>query len=100
MEPYTRIIENTWLPRGGMLQFGWGNGYVHIPLNHPWYNIDHDNIDCDIHGGLTFSEMQGGEWVIGFDTAHYMDSLERWPKEAVQAEADRLLEQVIQAAKL
>lgn len=106
----TLIKENTWLNRGGVLQFGWGNGYVIIPPGHKLHGVDHDNIGVDIHGGLTFSELIDeesisywpelsksdlGSWIIGFDTAHAWDTLERWPKEAVQAEAERLKEQLL-----
>lgn len=90
----------------GMDVFGWGNGYVVLPKDHPWYGKDYDDIDCDVHGGLTFGEPadkltkweqitkeDAGKWVIGFDTAHYQDSLERWPKEAVEKETQRLAKQ-------
>lgn len=104
----TVIIENTWLDRQHM-DIGWGNGYVLLPIGHPWHGVHYDKIDVDVHYGLTFSGLVGtfeverfeaitdadlGKWMIGFDTAHYRDSLERWPKEAVQAEADRLLQQI------
>jgi len=35
-----------------------------------------------------------GKWCVGFDTAHYGDSLVRWPKEDVQEEANNLLSQL------
>lgn len=95
---FAEIKENTWLSRSWM-EFGWGNGYVHIPEGHPWFGKDYNDIEgVEINGGLTYSEMQEGMWVIGFDTAHSWDMLSVWPKEAVQAEADRLLEQVNAAA--
>lgn len=105
----TIIIENTWLM--GM-NHGWGNGYVLIPEGHPLHGKSYNDIDVDVSGGLTFSELvdeelvntwphEGlltkediGSWLVGFDTAHYMDTIERWPKEAVQAETDRLMEQL------
>jgi hypothetical protein len=34
-------------------------------------------------------------WVIGFDTGHYGDTMERWPKEAVEAETKRLFCQLL-----
>ena len=102
----TVIRKNTWTPG---LDTGWGNGYVLVPKGHPFYGVYYDEIDVDVHGGLTFSELVDAEivkrwpgltdddigfWIIGFDTAHARDTLSRWPKEAVQAETDRLLEQV------
>ncbi len=107
----TLIIENDWLPRKieGVseysMDFGWGNGYVLVPIGHPLYRIDYDEISIEVHGGLTFSdyakhlkgvpENQHNMWAIGFDTAHYQDTINRWPKEAVQKEADYLLQQVL-----
>lgn len=91
------------------MEVGWGNGYVIIPPGHALHGKDYEDIDVDIHCGLTFSELVTqrllelwpeltsedlGYWVVGFDTAHYGDNLQTWPKEAVQAEADRLLVQL------
>ena len=41
-----------------------------------------------------FEEEDKGKWCVGFDTAHYKDDLFLWPKEAVQRETDRLMEQI------
>ena len=90
---------------------GYGNGYVVIPEGHPLHKMGYDDIhdkyDIDVHGGLTFAEIASGlrewgipdwvnetDWIIGFDTAHYGDSLQRWPdEESVLSEANRLKEQ-------
>lgn len=87
------------------MDLGWGNGYVAVPPGHPLHGMFYNDIDIDIHGGLTYSgptdnwqpgtlpeELVGKDyWAIGFDTAHCDDTIAKWPKEAVQAEADRLL---------
>ena len=101
------IKENTWLP--GM-KHGWGNGYVVIPNGHPMHGKHYDEVPVGVHGGLTFSEsvnsvignftelteeMKDG-WVFGFDTAHYNDSMERWPKEAVEMETENLKSQFVE----
>jgi len=101
------IKENTWLP--GM-KHGWGNGYVVIFKGHPMYGKHYGEVPVDVHGGLTFSEsvnsvignfpelteeMKDG-WVFGFDTAHYNDSMERWPKEAVERETENLKSQFVE----
>lgn len=58
---------------------GWGNGYIGLPKDHPWYGKHYDDIDVDVHGGLTYSEDHkpkhepDGLWWIGFDTGHYQD---------------------------
>ncbi len=90
---------------------GWGNGYVAIPKGHPChgltYNEIHRKYDIDVNGGLTFASNVSpewakrddldGMWVVGFDTAHYGDTLDRWPnEESVRREAENLKEQLEQ----
>lgn len=61
-------------------------GYVGVPSNHPWYRKGYDEVNAEVHGGLTYAnECQGdichvpdpGEsdevWWLGFDCAHAMD---------------------------
>lgn len=57
--------------------------YVKIPKTHKFYKKDYDDIDIDVHGGLTYSrdflwvsenqKVKG--WFIGWDYAHYGDYL-------------------------
>lgn len=56
--------------RGGM--WGWC-GYVKIPEHHPYHEINFDDMDIRVHGGLTGGDDEGR---IGFDTCHAGD---RWP---------------------
>lgn len=91
----------------GTIDVGQYNGYVVIPKGHPMNGKDYDDIPVDVHGGLTFAcsadtvhkdfgilpEDKGG-WIVGFDTCHYGDTAEKWTKEKVQAETDRLAEQL------
>lgn len=109
------------LPGFGKFDFGWGNGYVLLPYNHPFYGVHYDDIDANVHGGLTFSDYFdverfpewvknreiGGDitmenyknfdkyWMIGFDTAHSGDGLDTCPKSYVMSEATDLLEQCL-----
>lgn len=58
--------------------------YIEIPINHKLYSKHYDNIDIDVHGGLTYSgnylwiddetELKDS-WFIGWDYAHYDDYL-------------------------
>jgi hypothetical protein len=75
---------------------GWGNGYVGLPKGHPCYGLHYDEINkrIDVHGGLTLSDEIMGYWVIGFDTCHYADTKENWPREAVLAETMKLVEEM------
>jgi hypothetical protein len=89
---------------------GWGNGYVAVPPSHFLWGMDYDDINhlVDVHYGLTFADKidsgsqvfkkyaPEGYWVFGFDTAHYDDSLDKWPKEAVEAETKKLLTQIFE----
>ena len=104
-----------------LFEFGWGNGYVLLPSNHPFYGKDYEVIDVDIHGGLTFGktfdsghflewikgrEVLGdvtrenynkfdGYWIIGFDTNHFNDNMIKCTKDYVISETDSLLEQCL-----
>lgn len=60
---------------------GYRCGYVKLPPNHPWFNMEMERIDVSIHGGITFAEKDvpcgkggpdDGYW-IGFDCAHFGD---------------------------
>lgn len=108
---------NTYLNRG------WGNGYVVLDKIHPLFGKDYDNINphVDIHGGITFTERiteriierftlpntnikeideccltnnDLDKWLVGFDTAHFGDDLEKWPPEKVFEEAKKLKTQL------
>lgn len=53
-------------------------GYVGLPRGHRYFGVSYDDIDVDVHGGLTFSghrDEHGGEdiWWLGFDCAHAGD---------------------------
>jgi len=83
------------------LEKGWGNGYVRIPEGHPYYGKNYEDIPVDVHGSLTFSNhifgkdeyFSDGYWV-GFDTAHYSDTLQRWPVDRVMEETLYLFKQI------
>lgn len=91
------------------------NGYVALPKGHPCYGKGYDDIDAEVHGGLTFAhkgdgnEWEKGYWWIGFDCAHawdlvplVFDQLDREPREYeiyrnfayVRAELKSLAEQL------
>ncbi len=89
---------------------GWGNGYVVIPKWHRLYSVPIDELELFAHGSITWSDyIAPGEWewregltpndldkrIIGFDTGHAWDTIEDWPKERVQLEANKLLDQVV-----
>ena len=44
-------------------------GYIQVGALHPWHALNYDDVDVDVHGGLTFSE---NGW-FGFDCAHAGD---------------------------
>ena len=102
------VKENTHIPRG-MMDFGWGNGYVALPPEHPCHGKDYNDIyqehDIIVNGGLTFSESASNldweeiptgcetHWIVGFDTMHSWDTLENWPEQRVAQEAKELANQ-------
>lgn len=66
------IVHITYPIRG--LRF---NGYVLLPKGHVCYKVQYDDINVEVHGGLTFSEMSpDGYWKVGFDTFHASDGSE------------------------
>lgn len=91
------------------MEVGWGNGYVALPPGHKYHGVEYDDIPVDVHGGLTYSSIYKknsmgdgfewpedweGHWIIGFDCAHAYDNLSTCPKEFVEAEVQRLAEQL------
>jgi hypothetical protein len=44
-------------------------GYVTVPAGHPCGGKDYNDIDVEVHGGLTY----GNGATFGFDCAHYND---------------------------
>jgi hypothetical protein len=99
----THKVKCTWL--SGM-KHGWGCGYVGVPKNHPWWGLDYDDVQVDIHGGLTYGRNKHPEadeqtptdfWWFGFDTAHFGDNLETCPESYVDSEIESLKQQALAA---
>ena len=72
-------------------------GYVGVTAEHPWFDQDFNDVDADVHGGLTFADFcQSGKeeargvchvpfagrtarvWWLGFDTGHFYDLVPIW----------------------
>jgi|SRR5271166_1464521 len=61
---------------------GYRCGYVKVIPGHPWFGKHYDEIECRVHGGLTFASAgkacpthdEKAEWWIGFDCAHAGDT--------------------------
>lgn len=63
---------------------GYRCGYVRVPAGHPWHGKHYDEIDAEVHGGLTFSDADepcdggkpdDGHW-FGFDCSHCFDAID------------------------
>lgn len=57
-------------------------GYVGLPPEHPDFGKDYDDIEVEVHGGLTYADRCGQyiglgvgdeRWWVGFDTSHFRD---------------------------
>lgn len=88
------------------LPHGYANGYVGVPPGHPWYGINYNSIDVDVHGGLTFSEhklpfceLDDEIWWVGFDVCHYGDDSLNCDKTFCLQELERLYQQALAAIK-
>ena len=61
---------------------GYRCGYVRVPKGHRWHGKDWSEVDCRVHGGITFAEAdvpcdapgEDDAWWIGFDCAHSGDA--------------------------
>lgn len=97
---------------------GYGNGYVAVSMNelklsHLVKLVYDNSCTIEVHGGITFYDFgkvcaeyfSNIEWiddevdlvkyfVFGFDTCHYNDTLETWPREKVIEETLHLKEQI------
>lgn len=55
-------------------------GYVRVPPQHPQFARDYNDINVDVHGGLTFGEIEpcahedGQGYWFGFDCNHCQDA--------------------------
>jgi hypothetical protein len=57
-------------------------GYVRVPKGHPWHGKDYDDLEVNIHGGLSFAEndvpydkgVADDAYWLGFDCAHSGDA--------------------------
>lgn len=47
--------------------------YIKIPKDSIFYDTCYDEIPIDIHGGLTYGEIEENGFWIGWDYAHYGD---------------------------
>lgn len=83
------------------LKLGWGNGYVALPPSHCLHGHHIPN-HIHVHGGVTYTgygyhvNTPKGWWVFGFDTSHWNDNLDNWPKEAVIEETMNLFWQLVE----
>jgi hypothetical protein len=106
MKIKTFIRKNTWFS-SKLFEVGWGNGYVILPPDHMLVGCkDLDAYSIYAHGGITYTSygeqaqsfipcpIDPKSWVIGFDTAHYMDNSTNWPQEKVLEETLRLKKEI------
>ena len=58
---------------------GYRCGYSYVRPHHPWYNIDEYDLEVEVHGGITFSEIDTLSEVrwLGFDCAHGGDAADQ-----------------------
>jgi len=77
--------------------FGHYLGYVFLPKGHQFHGVDCENIDVDVNGGLTYSELDTytGDWKIGFDTGHPGDEKKGWTLETVLIELACVVQQFL-----
>lgn len=49
--------------------------YIQIPKGHPLFEVGYDDIEIEVHGGLTYAGLTDSKdvWEIGWDYAHSGD---------------------------
>lgn len=73
-------IEKEWTTKAGFKaeviahDMGHRCGYVSVPTEHPWYGKDYNEVDLDVHGGVTYAGMRDDLWWFGYDCAHLGDA--------------------------
>ena len=78
-------IEKDWVTAAGlrafvvMLPMGHRCGYVGAPPGNRLYKVEDDDLDLEVHGGVTYCGHHklfetSGEWWFGFACAHYGDA--------------------------
>jgi hypothetical protein len=78
------------------MQRGYANGYVILHPGHKYFGVDYNEIDVEVHGGLTFSKLDevNNTWVIGFDTHHGGDNKRNCDEIYCRAQTIKLFEQL------
>ena len=113
-----RILKQSWFGKDNYFLTGqstystsYYSGYVVIPKGHPFYQMDYSDFGSllSVHRGITFGQtviLTGtilsdlvGKFVIGFDCGHLGDTIEKCNVEYVRKELERLVDQLIKAAK-
>ena len=113
-----RILKQSWFGKDNYFLTGqstystsYYSGYVVIPKGHPFYQMDYSDFGSllSVHGGITFGQtiiLMGtilsdlvGKFVIGFHCGHLGDTIEKCNVEYVKRELERLVDQLIKAAK-
>jgi hypothetical protein len=49
-------------------------GYVSVPAGHPMFGKHYDDVEVNVHGGLTYAAEEDGLWCFGYDCAHWDDA--------------------------
>ncbi len=71
---YKCLVERVYSKHDDIIELGHLCGYMVVPKGHVWHSKKTEEIDCDVHGGLTFGERSShGDYMIGFDCAHARD---------------------------
>lgn len=87
-------------------------GYVGVDKSHPAFELDYDEVNVDVHGGLTYAdkcsshichEVEEGEddniWWLGFDCSHSGDRSPSYTFSSSYGERYRNVEYVTEEIK-
>jgi hypothetical protein len=66
-------------------RIGFRCGYIKVLPGHPWFGKGYNDIDAEVHGGLTYASEgtacpgdhdEKAEWWVGFDCGHGGDAMD------------------------
>lgn len=72
--------EKTWITQAGyyacvvVQPMGHRCGYVQLPPGHKLENVDYNDFDVSVHGGVTYGVYLAEGAIFGFDCGHYQDA--------------------------
>lgn len=122
----TYTVNNGWIKDqlSVIVEGGWGNGYIGIPIGHPFLELIEEKIELnplvDRKINITYYELNEHYpleenyftysdieeingipyYVFGFDTLHAGDNMNNWPESKVISTIEKYVQTVLKASQI